>query len=339
MKKTTIKTSRVILLIAFLLFIPFSCNSKQNFWKSKTWNSAVNITDIMDKNGITELSGLHWNPSFKRLYAVQDNGKLKVLQMNKTGNAFSQIANISDLGGPEGIMQVDYNANEFYTIDENSYQIRRYTHNSDFQRVTLANKWNLLISPSLMPNSGNDGPEGIEFVPDKYLKSIGFISSETDEKYISTKGMGGLIFIAHQKKGYVWVFDVNPNKDDDYAFVGKYKTNQNESCDLAFDRSTGLLYILHNTENNTLEVTDLSTELKAGKRKFITKNEYEIPNPSENTNIEGFAITSKFEDSKHVSVWLCRDVDNKKNALLKKDCLRWFSPIDADGTYIKDWKK
>jgi len=30
------------------------------------------------------------------------------------------------------------------------------------------------------------------------LKAIGFISSEKNEKYISTKGMGGLFFIAHQ---------------------------------------------------------------------------------------------------------------------------------------------
>ena len=44
--------------------------------------------------------------------------------------------------------------------------------------------------------------------------------------------MCGLVFIAHQNGGYLWVFDVNPNVTDDFAFVGKYKTNRNESCDL-----------------------------------------------------------------------------------------------------------
>ena len=181
--------------------------------------------------------------------------------------------------------------------------------------------------------------EGIVFVPDKYLAAVGFVSSETDEVYTSKKGMGGLIFIAHQKKGLIWVFDVNPDKDGDYAFVGKYKTNRDESCDLAFDRSTGLLYILHNTHGNSLEVTDLSTRSGTKRRKFVMKNEYRIPNPDRNINIEGFAITPKFADVTHVSVWLCRDVDKKEKHSLRKDCLRWFTPFDAEGTCFKNWKK
>jgi len=83
-----------------------------------------------------------------------------------------------------------------------------------------------------------------------------------------------LIFIAHQDGGYVWVFDVNPAVTNDFAYVGKYKTNETESCDAAFDRSTGLLYILHNTGDNYLEVTDMTTTLVSGEYKFATKKNF-----------------------------------------------------------------
>jgi hypothetical protein len=183
-----------------------------------------------------------------------------------------------------------------------------------------------------MQNTGNTGPEGITFVPDSFLRAIGFISQETGLVYTSVKGMGGLIFIAHQDEGYVWVFDLNPNTSNDFAYVGKYKTNRSESCDLEFDHSTGLLYILHNIGINYLEVTDLSSTVTAGGRQFTLKKEYTISNPDGNTNIEGFALTPKCTDSLNVSAWLCRDVSGSDNILYQKDCLRWFQPFSSGGT-------
>lgn len=307
----------------------------QSAWPSQAWTSAQNVTGVIDaSNGVTELSGLHWNPDLKRLYAVADDGFLYVLQLNTTTNTFTKIATFSGLGGPEGVTQVDYNTNEFYTIDESSYEIRRYTHTANFSSDVLVNKWNLLVSPSPMSDTGNTGPEGVAFVPDSYLASVGFISTVTGATYTSKKGMGGLMFIAHQKKGWVWVFDINPAVSDDFAYVGKYKTNEDESCDLEFDRSTGMLYILHNTGDNYLEVTDLSTAIVSGDRKFVIKNEYLLPVPSGNTNIEGFAITPKCDDSTHVNAFLCRDVASDESSSYLKDCLRRFSPFTADGKCV-----
>jgi hypothetical protein len=319
-------------LVVFMLLFPITSIFAQSSWPAESWNSAVNLTGVMDANGLTELSGLHWNPVLNRLYIVDDKGRVRVLSLNIGSNTFSQIANKSIAGGPEGITQVDYNANEFYTIDENNYEIRKYTYPANFSSVTYANHWNLLAAPSPMPNTGNTGPEGIAFVPDNYLKSIGFIGQETGQLYTSVKGMGGLIFIANQDGGNIWVFDVNPSVNNDFAYVGKYKTNRTESCELEFDRSTGLLYILHNTDNNTLEVTNLTTTIVSGGRKFVVVKEYQIPNPEGNINIEGFAITPKCDNSTNVSAWLCRDVSNSEDVLYQKDCIRWFQPFSAEGT-------
>jgi len=329
------KFSNVILIPA-LIFMLAGCHTEKSDWK---WTSGKNLTKCISKKGVFELSGLHWNPNLNRLYAVQDNGNLRILQLDTTTNKFSQSGHIKLSGGPEGVTQVDNNANEFYIIDEKSCEIRKYTHNDDFSSATLANKWNLKEPPSNMTVTDNEGPEGIEFVPDSYLKTIGFISSETKSTYTSTKGMHGLLFIAHQKKGLIWVFDVNPAKNDDFAFVGTYKTDQNESCDLAFDRSTGLMYILHNIGQNFVEATDLSTESFLGTYTFVKKQEYVLPHPSGSQNIEGFAISPKFSKSLQSNVWLCRDIDTNEKGRDRKDCLRWYKDFDAEGASVKNWQK
>lgn len=322
----------IILAVLYLYLCQKTESIAQTSWPSENWTSAVNLTSVMDPNGLTELSGLHWNPVRHRLYVIDDYGNVRVLLLNTATNTFSQIANKFISDGPEGITQVDYEANEFFTVDENTYEIRKYTHSADFSNLTLAKYWSLLAPPSPMQNTGNSGPEGIAFVPDSFLSAIGFKGQVTGQLYTSVKGMGGLVFIAHQDEGYIWVFDLNPAIDNNFAYVGKYKTNRNESCDLEFDRSTGLLYILHNTGNNSLEVTDLSSTVIAGGRKFVVLNEYAIPNPSGNTNIEGFAITPKCIDSLNVSAWLCRDVAGSDNILYQKDCLRWFQPFSSNGS-------
>jgi hypothetical protein len=183
-----------------------------------------------------------------------------------------------------------------------------------------------------MKYTGNSGPEGITFVPDSALSAINFISQDSNLPYVSKKGMNGLIFIAHQDGGFVWVFDINPNVSNDFLFVGKYKTSRDESCDLAFDKSTGMLYILHNTGSNYLEVTDLSTsDISDNVKKFNQKTEYFLPNPSTNINIEGFALANKCPETNMMGAWLCRDASSSDASSIKTDVLRWFSPFEAFG--------
>jgi hypothetical protein len=321
-----------IYLLILLLQITLS---NAQAWPSESWSSAVNLTSVMDADGITDLSGLHFNPVNNRLYCVQGDGRVRVLQWNTAANTFSQLASKAITGGPEGITQANLNANEFYTIDENNYEIRRYSHTASFSTVTLLRHWDLLASPSPMSDTGNTGPEGIVFIPDSFLSSIGFISQQTGLPYTSVKGLGGLFFVAHQDEGYIWVFDVNPNANDDFAYVGKYETNRSESCDLSFDRSTGLMYILHNVaDNNKIEVTNLSTIAVGGNaRKFVIENEFAVANPGDaNENIEGFALMPKCPDDGTVSAWLCRDVESNEADAIQQDALRWFNPFAADGT-------
>lgn len=329
------KTSPGILKLSILFVFLFSIQRMNSqIWPASSWSTATNLTSIMDAGGVTDLSGLHFNPTNNRLYAVQGDGRLRVLQWNTTTNTFAQIGNKVIDGGPEGITQANLYANEFYTIDENNYEIRRYTHTTNFSSVTEFKHWNLLNAPSPMQDTGNIGPEGITFIPDSFLISIGFVSQQTGQLYTSVKGLGGLFFVAHQEEGMIWVFDVNPNTNNDFAYVGKYQSNHEESCDLAFDRSTGLLYILHNIAgNNRLEVTNLTTTLSGVARKFVYSKDYLITNPTgNNDNIEGFALTPKCPETGITSAWLCRDVENNESQSNQNDAIRWFPTFVADGS-------
>ncbi len=303
----------------------------QSPWPSESWNTAAPLTAVMNAGGLLELSGLHWNPVTNRLYIVHGDGRLRVLQLNTATNTFAQIGNRTLSGGPEGVTQADYSSNQFYVVDENNYLIKQYSNLPNFSSVTLTASWNLLGAPSPMLDTGNTGPEGIVFIPDTNLSANGFTSSVTGLPYTSVKGAGGLFFIAHQDGGYIWVFDINPNASNDFAYVGKYKTNRNESSDLAFDRSTGLLYILHNIGSNYVEVTDLSLA-PVSETKFNTVSEYLIANPSDgNVNIEGFALMPKCESAVTGSAFLCRDVESDEAVAIAQDAIRWFNPFTAAG--------
>lgn len=310
------------------IFTTLSANTPLTAWPAEAWSQADNLTALMDANGLTELSGLFWNGVRNTLLVSHGDGRLRVLQHNTQTNSFSQMANLSIPGGPEGITQVNLNADEFYTIDENYYEIRKYSHTPGFTSATLVNSWNILSLPSIMTNTGNTGPEGIAFVPDSFLIAAGFISERTGQPYTSVNGMGGLLFIAHQNLGQIWVFDVNPNVSNNFSYVGRYFTNKSESCDLAFDRSTGLMYILHNIGLNSIELTDLSSAISGSSRKFNTRKEIELSNPSGNINVEGLAISNRYPDSMNVRVWLCRDIESTESSTYKKDCLRQFAPFD-----------
>lgn len=302
-----------------------------NTWPSTTWNNAVNISSVLPTSA-KELSGLYWNNELACLYAVGDEGSVYLLELNKQTNIFKLIGSATGIGGPEGITQVGNNKNEFYIIDENNYEIRKYNFKTNFNAVTLQKSWNLLQSPSVMTNTGNTGPEGIAFIPDSYLQQIGFVSSSTGKTYISTKGMGGLMFIAHQDGGYIWVFDVNPNVNNDFAYVGRYKTNRTESCDLSFDYSTGMLYILHNLDDNYLEVSNLATTKVSTEYQLNTVAEYPIPNPSGSINIEGIAVSPKYPQNSSLGLWLCRDVTKSTEVA---DAIRWFNTFIGEGSEIE----
>lgn len=317
-----------LIIIWILLFVVHSNVNTQSAWPSSNWDVATNLSGIMSSQGVEGLSGVHYNPSKKQLFLVQDHGRLKIIQLNEqSGN--HMLLTDHNLGGDlEGITQINDTDNEFWVIKENEHKIERYQYNNNFSSITTMHSWNLLLPQAGMNVTDNGGPEGICFVPDSYLQKSGFVSSVSGLPYTSQKGMGGLIFIAHQNQGKIWVYDINMNLNDDLILVGVYNSNRNESCGLNFDRSTGLLYILHNIDNNYLEITDLSVSLVGQQYKFNLVQEFNVTVPTDGSkNIEGVAVAPKCDDLQNPTLWLVRDASGAASAQV----LKQFRPFGLIG--------
>jgi hypothetical protein len=163
---------------------------------------------------------------------------------------------------------VDFSADELYTLSETQGRLARVTGLSDSAIVTHV--WNFEQSNNghALPKetATGDGAEGVVFVPDEWLYTSGFRYPDGTTFLGSTRGMHGLIFVAHQVEGRVYVFDVNPDVSEDFIDQGSFLTASTESCGLAFDRSVGQLYIWHNPSDthNSLEVSWLTSNTTMG---------------------------------------------------------------------------
>ncbi len=299
-----------VTLFSFLLFSVFYRLQAQSSWPAETWSNATNLTSLY-AGFSNNLSGAHWNPQSRELWLVI-NGPGTIVKVIENGiGGFQYEAEWNPNGDLEGITQSDLSDTTVFVIQENTGEIKEFDVSSP-GIVNLVHTWD--ISLEIPDYANSDGPEGITFVPDEWLISSGF-KDQSGALYISQHGMGGLIFVAHQNGGNIYVFDLNRSTNA-YTFVGEYETNRDESAGLEFDRSTGYLYIWHNTGNNYLEVTDLSSFPAGNIRKFTSTKEFFAPDDG---NLEGFALTPA--DTNEDWCWIT--VDDGES-----DALRWFNQFD-----------
>jgi len=222
--------------------------------------------------GEINLSGASWNSATSTLWLVRQNRRVWEVGFDAGPDTFKVLRTLvlpsatgSDL---ESCTQVDFSADEIYTLSESQGRLARITNLSD--SAIVEHVWNLEVPNNgyAMPpeTSAGDGAEGLTFVPDASLYVSGFRYPDGSSFLGSTRGMHGLIFVAHQVGGRVFVFDVNPDSSEDFLNLGSFQTSANESCGLAFDRSIGLLYIWHNPSNskNSLEVSRLTSNQAVG---------------------------------------------------------------------------
>lgn len=281
-------------------------------WPAEAWNQSTILTSL-DSDFQKNLSGAHWNDATRTLWVcINGPGKFWALQENGNGG-FAIRGKWSIPGDIESITQVDLNEPSVYVISEGEDRIRKYDVSVNGQ-ATLLREWN--IAPYVPAYAGGAGSEGIAFVPDDWLRLNGFVDGNGNP-YVSRNGMGGLMFVAHQNGGGIYVFDLDPDSND-VAFVASYKTLRPESSGLEFDRTAGYLYIWHNTGSNFLEVSDLSSYVGAGNaRYFTTTKEFFGPKGG---NLEGIAIVPAASGER----WAFMTDDDNQNGA----ALMWFAHFD-----------
>ncbi len=235
------------------------------------WLGGIGVA-IPIPGGEINLSGASWNAETGTLWLIRQNRTVWEVGFEPGPDTFKVLRTLvlpNATGGDlESCTQVDFSADELYTLSESQGRLARSVDLSDTARVSHV--WNLE-----QPNNGRslppetvagDGAEGLAFVPDRSLYVTGFRYPDGSSFLGSTRGMHGLIFVAHQVGGRIHVFDVNPDSSEDFINHGSFLTSANETCGLAFDRSIGLLYIWHNPSDskNSLEVSRLTSNTSLG---------------------------------------------------------------------------
>ena len=256
-------------------------------WPAETWQESENLTSLHG-NFTNNLSGAHWNPATRTLWVAVNGPGMFVALVRGEDDKFTierreGKAGIWAPGGDlESLTQVDYNADRVTVLVEGAGYIRQYD-TSVYGTVKLLRQWQITQH---VPTASGGGSEGIAFVPDEWLTKRAFVGMD-GQPYISTKGMGGLFFVAHQRGGHIYVFDCAPDSNTDH-YVGRYATGRPESSGLEFDRSTGKLYVWHNTQGNFLEEVDLASTAVSGGRRLTQLREWRAPKGG---NLESIALT------------------------------------------------
>lgn len=268
-------------------------------WPAESLGTAINLTQIEGpgtNDFYFDLSGAFWNPKTRRLWLCRNgptglDSKIWVVREGNGGGYYCDYQNgtrgeWTGFGDLEDITQADLTENTIYAIVEGEERIKEYDV-SVYGVAVLRNNWN--TSPYL-PLSGSSGAEGIAFIPDANLVSGNFVD-QNGNSCVSHNGMGGLMFVAHQNGGRLYVFDLN-RSNSQFNFIGSYKTNYVESCALAFDRQSGYLYILHGANHNRLEVTTLASTLNGTERQLNEVITYAPPTDGASANMEGIGLVS-----------------------------------------------
>jgi hypothetical protein len=280
-------------------------------WPAEPWTEAAVLTHL-DTDFENNISGACYNPETDTFWVCRNGKPSAFWALNKTADGTWHIA-VSETGRMkfvppkgdlEGICQADYREDAVYLMVEGADKIRKYDTSAAGQ-ITLLNEWEI---SEHVPTKGGKGSEGITFVPDEWLVKSGFTDARGNA-YTSQGGMGGLMLIAHQNGGRIYAFDLC-TETKEARFVAAYKTSWKESSGLEFDRSSGLLYIWHNTGPNYLEAARLCSYPDGDERRLSTVINMIGPKKG---NLEGFAISPAGATD---GICLIVDDDNQDGAAL-----------------------
>ena len=282
-------------------------------WPGESWGAATDLTALNPVGWSTNLSGAYWNPATRRLW-VCINNPARFWSLRENGPGFAIEREYTGAGDLEAITQIATLPDRVFVLDEQARTIRSYRI-SDGAALT---SWFL----STITDWGNNGPEGLAFVPNAWLAANAFVDGSGapyPQSVHGANGFGGLMFVAVQTSGWVYAFDLR--NDGTHTFVGRYLTSRAESCELTFDDSVGRLYVLHNIDGNWVQITDLSSTLPGSARQLTTDAEVQVPSGS---NIEGFALTPAVIAGAVGDRW-CFFTDDS-NA---QGALRWFKQLHS----------
>ena len=202
--------------------------------------------------GSEEVSGAVWNPVAQRLYVIDDNTG-RISSMDASGsNKVSWTVSESD-HDHEAITLADWaSAYAYVGVEQTSAGAVRLVRQYDLSgaSATLVQTWTLT---AMGTGSANSGLEGLTFVPNEFLTTFpdgtnGVYNGGHGSRY----GSGGLFFASLQANGTIYVYDLDiAHSTTNQVFVRQFTpvSGRDDLSDMEFDRASGLLYLLWDSDN------------------------------------------------------------------------------------------
>ena len=200
-------SSCIILLAVLGIFMPLRSASPEPYaWPGESWSTAIDLTYLNPSEWAGNLSGAFWNPQSRSLWLADNSGYFTELKEDGLGG-FVMERDYSPSGKPdlEGITQADLGADRIYLMCERENYIREFAISTGAE----TKYWNL--TPTV-GNLGNDGTEGIAYIPNSWLAASGFrdgVGNLYPESVHGAQGLGGIMLVAVQDtggahKGYIY---------------------------------------------------------------------------------------------------------------------------------------
>jgi len=182
-------------------------------WPAESWQEAVKLTGL-DPSFRKDLSGAHWNPVTESLFVVI-NKPGKLVRLERTNGVFTVTGNYFLYGDLEAVTQRDTKEEYAFVLDEKGHRINKVRWDGATSAFVEMG-WD--IRPYLPKYKKRQGPEGMAFIPNRSLRDSNFTDPQGKPRG-AKNGLGGLMFVAHQFDGRIYVFDLSV-KGNDLDFVG-----------------------------------------------------------------------------------------------------------------------
>lgn len=174
--------------------------------------------------------------------------------------------------------------------------VLRYDVSGAGTTLTATQEWNLTGD---LPTVGvNKGAESVEWVPDSYLVSSGFIDQATGAPYnpATYPGHGrGLFFVGLEANGYVYAYALDQTSGS-FTRVATFWSGFTTFGALNWDDATNQLWVVcDNSCAGRSRIFQVDTKPGATRGNFVAVADYARPTGMDDFNNEGFTTTAASE--------------------------------------------
>ncbi len=303
-----------------------------------------NLSDLVYQPAAGASANVLWGvrngPS--TLFRLVDNGSIWTPDANNGWSAGKTLRYPNGLGSPdaEGVTRAELSSAMYVATERdndhgtvNRYSLLRFDTDQSGAELTATHEWNLTAD---LPAVGtNLGPEGLTWVPDRFLVINRFFDEASGHTYTPSTYPGhgtGLFFVNLESNGVIYAYALD-HSGSGFVRVATINSGFSVGKTVYFDRETGYLW----TECGAAcgnQATILTIDVTG---KFQVLRQFASPSSMPNIKNEGIAIAPESQCVAGKKPWFWTDDGETSGHAIRADsipCGRFLpdpNDIDNDG--------